>query len=236
MQASSSSASRVRAALRAAFPHTLPVLMGFTCLGLAYGVLMSAKGYGPIWSLAMSAIAFCGSMQYVALTLLTVAFDPLQAFLMSLMVNARHLFYGLSMLPKYSGLGRSRGVLVFMLCDETFSIVCAAQPPKDVPAKDFYLAVSVLDYLYWVVASFLGGLLGGLMTFDLTGLDFVLTALIFVLFLDKWEQKQNRASALIGVGAAIACLLLLGPQNFIIPAMVLILAALLMGRDRLCAR
>ena len=237
MQASSSKGNafaRARAALWAAFPHTLPVLMGFSCLGLAYGVLMSAEGYGAVWSLLMSAIAFCGSMQYVAITLLTTAFDPVQAFLMSLMVNARHLFYGLSMLPKYRGMGRARNVMTYMLCDETFSIVCSVTPPPGVPAKDFYLAVSVLDYLYWVAASFLGGLLGEMLTFDLTGLDFVLTALIFVLFLDKWEQKQNRLSALAGVAAAIMCLLIFGAQGFIVPAMLVILAALLLGRNRLC--
>ena len=109
-------AGRAAAAVRAAFPHTLPVLMGFSCLGLTYGVLMASKGYGALWSLLMSALAFGGSMQYVAISLLTVAFDPLQAFLMSLMVNARHLFYGLSMLPRYRGMGRVRNALVFLLC------------------------------------------------------------------------------------------------------------------------
>ena len=116
-------AGRAAAAVRAAFPHTLPVLMGFSCLGLTYGVLMASKGYGALWSLLMSALAFGGSMQYVAISLLTVAFDPLQAFLMSLMVNARHLFYGLSMLPRYRGMGRARNALVFLLCDETLSLI-----------------------------------------------------------------------------------------------------------------
>lgn len=231
---SSSRAARFKAAFAAAFPHTLPVLMGFACLGLAYGVLMASKGYNAWWSLLMSAVAFCGSMQYVAITLLTIAFDPLQAFIMSLMVNARHLFYGLSMLNKYRGIGRAGNILTYLLCDETFSIVCSVDPPKDVPAKDFYLMISLLDYAYWVIASFVGGLLGGLLTFDLTGLDFVLTALILVLFLDKWEQKQNRPSALVGVIATILCLVIFGASNFIIPAMVLILVTLLMGRERIC--
>ena len=222
------------AAVRAALPHTLPVLMGFSCLGLTYGVLMASKGYGALWSFLMSALAFGGSMQYVAISLLTVAFDPLQAFLMSLMVNARHLFYGLSMLPRYRGMGRVRNALVFLLCDETFSINCAAEPPAGIPARDFYLAVSLLDYLYWVAASFVGGLIGGMLHADLTGLDFVLTALIFVLFLDKWDRREDRPSALIGLGAAVACLLVFGQSSFIIPAMGVILAALLLGRDRLC--
>ena len=229
-----SPAKRATAAVRAAFPHTLPVLMGFCCLGLTYGVLMASKGYGALWSLLMSALAFGGSMQYVAISLLTAAFDPIQAFLMSLMVNARHLFYGLSMLPRYRGMGRARNALVFLLCDETFSINCATEPPAGVPAKDFYLAVSLLDYLYWVAASFVGGLIGGMLHADLTGLDFVLTALIFVLFLDKWDRREDRPSALIGLGAAAACLAAFGQSSFIIPAMGVILAALLLGRDRLC--
>lgn len=234
LPAARSKTARMRAAVLAAFPHTLPVLMGFACLGLTYGVLMASKGYGPLWSLLMSAIAFGGSMQYVAISLLTIPFDPLQAFLMSLMVNARHLFYGLSMLPKYRGMGRARDVLVFMLCDETFSITCSTDPPENVPARDFYLAITVLDYLYWVTASFLGGLLGVLLTADLTGLDFVLTALIFVLFLEKWEHRADRPSALIGVAAAVICLALFGQSGFIIPAMGVILAALLLGRKKLC--
>ena len=227
-------AGRAAAAVRAAFPHTLPVLMGFSCLGLTYGVLMASKGYGALWSFLMSALAFGGSMQYVAISLLTVAFDPLQALLMSLMVNARPLFYGLSMLPRYRGMGRVRNALVFLLCDETFSINCAAEPPAGIPAKDFYLAVSLLDYLYWVTASFVGGLIGGMLHADLTGLDFVLTALIFVLFLDRWDRREDRPSALIGLGAAVACLAVFGQDSFIIPAMGVILAALLLGRNRLC--
>ena len=122
------------AAVKAAFPHTIPIMTGYLAVGMAYGVLMASKGYGALWSFLMSALAFGGSMQYVAISLLTVAFDPLQAFLMSLMVNARHLFYGLSMLPRYRGMGRARNALVFLLCDETFSINCAAAPPAGVPA------------------------------------------------------------------------------------------------------
>lgn len=238
MEASSvaeqSLSSRAKIAVKAAFVHTLPVLMGFSCLGIAYGVLMASKGYSVFWSVLMSMIAFCGSMQYVAITLLTMAFDPIQAFVMSLMVNARHLFYGLSVIPKYRGMGWVRNLLVFFLCDETFSIVCSAEPPEHVNKKDFYLAISALDYLYWVGATLVGGILGEMMTFTIPGLDFVLTALIFVLFLDKWEQKENRPSALIGVAATVVCLLIFGTQSFIIPSMLVILAALLIGGERVC--
>ena len=130
--------STTKSALRAAFPATIPVLTGFTCLGLAYGVLMETKGYGPLWSTLMSAIAFGGSMQFVAITLLTTVFDPVQALLLSVMVNARHIFYGLSFLEKYKGLGKIRAYLIYTLCDETFSLISTVEPPENVEKKGFY--------------------------------------------------------------------------------------------------
>ena len=222
-------------ALRAAFPHTIPVLTGFLVLGIAYGVLMQTKGYGVIWSVAMSAIAFCGSMQFVALTLLTTVFAPVQAFLLSLMVNARHLFYGISMLEKYKGLGKTRGFLIYTLCDETFSIASSIDPPADVPRKEFYFFLSLLNYLYWVLGTFLGGVLGGLITFNTEGLDFVLTALFVVLLLEQLKHRENIPSAIVGLSATASALLLFGADRMVIPAMVLILIILLiMGRKKAC--
>lgn len=220
-------------ALRAAFPVTIPVLTGFLCLGLAYGLLMQTKGYGPLWSTLMSAIAFGGSMQFVAVTLLTTAFDPIQAFLLSVMVNARHMFYGLSMLEKYRGLGKVRGFLIYVLCDETFSLVSTVEPPEDVERKDFYFCISLLDYLYWVTATALGGLLGSFLTFDTTGMDFALTALFVVLFLEQWRKPENRPAGVVGILCAAGSLLVFGADNMVIPAMVLVLAVLLGARRRL---
>lgn len=225
--------SRQIRALRAAFPVTLPVLTGFACLGMAYGLLMATKGYGPLWSFLMSAIGFGGSMQYVAITLLTTAFDPIQAFVLSVMVNARHMFYGLSMLEKYKGLGKLRLFLIYTLCDETFSLVSTVEPPEGMERKTFYGWISFLDYCYWVLASLLGGLLGSVVTFDTTGLDFALTALFVVLFLEQWKKRENRPAGVIGVLCAIAALTLAGPDNMVLCAMVLILAALLLGRRKL---
>ena len=220
-------------ALRAAFPVTIPVLTGFLCLGLAYGLLMQTKGYGPLWSTLMSAIAFGGSMQFVAVTLLTTAFDPIQAFLLSVMVNARHMFYGLSMLEKYRGLGKVREFLIYVLCDETFSLVSTVEPPEDVERKDFYFCISLLDYLYWVTATALGGLLGSFLTFDTTGMDFALTALFVVLFLEQWRKPENRPAGVVGILCAAGSLLVFGADNMVIPAMVLVLAVLLGARRRL---
>ena len=226
--------SSTKSALRAAFPVTVPVLTGFTCLGLAYGVLMETKGYGPLWSTLMSAIAFGGSMQFVAITLLTTVFDPVQALLLSVMVNARHIFYGLSFLEKFKGLGKIRAFLIYTLCDESFSLISTVEPPEYVEKKDFYFWISFLNYSYWVVATALGGLLGKFITFDTTGLDFALTALFVVLFMEQWKKKENRFAGVTGVVCAAAALAIFGADRMVIAAMVLILLVLLGGRKRLC--
>lgn len=221
------------AAIRTAFPQTIPVLTGYLVLGIAYGVLMQTKGYGVPWVLLMCCLAYCGSMQFVAITLLTTAFDPIQAFLMSLMVNARHLFYGVSMLGKYRGLGAAKGVLIYTLSDETFSIVSSVEPPADVPKKDFYLAVSLLNYGYWAAGSVLGAVAGRFITFDTTGLDFALTGLFVVLFIEQVTNPQNRMSGIIGLVCSAAALVVFGADNLVIPAMVLVLIVLLLGRKKL---
>lgn len=225
----------IGAAFRAAFPVTLPVLTGFLVLGLAYGVLMATKGYGPLWAGLFSAVAFCGSMQFVAITLLTTVFDPFQAFLLSLMVNARHIFYGLSLLEKYKGLGWKRWFCICTLCDENFSLTSTVEPPEGVDRGTFFFAVSLLDWLYWVVSSILGGVLGNFLTFNTTGLDFALTALFVVLLLEQVRKRENRPAAVIGIAATVVSLLLFGADNLVIPAMVLILVVLLAGRRKLCA-
>lgn len=220
-------------ALKAAFPHTIPVLTGFMFLGTAYGVLMASKGYGVIWSFLMSTIAFCGSMQFVAITLLTSAFAPVQTLVLTLLVNARHLFYGLSMLKKYRGVGRLKFFLIFMMCDETFSINYSAQVPEHIDKGWFYFFISFLNYTYWALGTVLGGVLGNIIIFNTKGLDFSLTALFVVIFMNQWQEKKNRIPALLGLGAALGSLILFGPSDFIIPAMVLILISLTLLRGKL---
>jgi len=221
-------------ALGAAFPLTIPVLTGFIVLGMTYGVLMQTKGYGVLWAVLMSAVAFCGSMQFVAITLLTAAFDPLAAFFLSLMVNARHLFYGLSMLEKYKGLGKLRVFLIYTLCDETFSIASSALVPEGVDRKYFYFFISLLDYFYWVFGTFLGSVLGGVLSFNTKGLDFALTALFVVLFLEQMKKEENRLAGMAGLICAAAALAVFGAENLVIPAMILIVVTLLSGRKLLC--
>ena len=222
------------AALKAAFPATIPVMTGYLCLGMAFGVLMKTNGYGPFWAGLMSLMCFAGSMQFVTITLLTTAFDPVQEFLLSVMVNARHIFYGLAVLEKYKGLGKVRAFLIFALTDESFSLVSTVETPEGVENRDFYFWLSFLNYLYWAAGSIAGGLVGSLITFDTTGMDFALTALFVVLFMEQVKKRENRAAGLIGVGCTVLALLLFGADQLVIPAMVLILIVLLGGRKKLC--
>jgi 4-azaleucine resistance transporter AzlC len=222
-----------RAAFWAAFPHTLPVMTGFTFLGIAYGILMSSKGYGLVWTVLMSLFGFAGSAQYVAIVALTTVFNPVNALIMTLMINARHLFYGLSMLDRFVGTGKFKPYLIFGLCDETFSIVRTAEPPPGVDRSWFMFFITLLDHAYWVTGSAIGSLLGNLITFNTKGLDFVLTALFVVILIGQWKRTANRRPAAIGVLCSVLCLLIFGPSRFVIPAMLAILVVLTVFRKQL---
>lgn len=213
-------------ALKAAFPHTIPIFTGFIFIGIAYGVLMESKGYGFLWSLFFSMVVFAGSSQYVAITFLTSAFNPVYALLMSLMINARHLFYGISLIDKFKDAGKLKPFLIYGLCDETFSVVCSAEPPEDVDKNWFMFFITLLNYSYWALGSMLGGIIGSMVTFNTKGLDFVLTALFVVIFIGQWKSQKEHRPALTGVVCSLICLIAFGPNNFIIPSMIAILSVL----------
>ena len=208
-------------ALKAAFPKTIPVMAGYLFLGIAYGFLMKTKGFGIGWVILISGAVFAGSMQYVGIKLLTSTFNPIYTLLLTLMVNARHFFYGLSMLEKYSGTKRLKYFLIFGLADETFSINCSSEVPMDVDRGWFYFFITLLNYTYWLVFSSIGNIIGNLFTFDTTGLDFVLTALFTVIFLEQWKEQKGHTASLIGIISSFLSLVLFGKDNFIIPAMIL---------------
>ena len=219
-----------RRALAAAFPHTLPVLAGYLFLGLAFGILMNASGF-PFWyPLLMSFAIYGGSLQYVAVSVLLSSFAPVQTLLLALMVQARHLFYGIALLDKYKGTGWKRIYLIFGITDETFSITCTVQPPEDVDRKWFLFFVTLLNHSYWVISSAVGGMLGDLIPFSTEGIDFVMTAMFVVIFLEHWLQKKERISALIGVAASVVCLLGFGKDSFLLPTMICILMLLTVFR------
>lgn len=219
-----------RRALRAAVPHTIPILAGFGFMGMSFGFLMRASGH-PAWMpMLMSLVIFAGSMQFVTVDLLAGAFHPVQALLMALMVNARHLFYGISLLEKYQNLGKKRTYMIFGLTDETFSINYAAPIPEGVDRSWFMFFVTALNHLYWFGGTAVGSLLGSVIRFNTEGLDFVMTAMFVVILLEQVQKKENRPSALVGLAASAACLLIFGADSFVIPAMAAILGILTLLR------
>lgn len=220
-------------ALKAAFPHTIPILAGFLFLGMTYGIYMGSLGFSFVYPMGMAMIIFAGSMEFVTANLLVGAFDPLQAFLMTLMINARHLFYGLAMLDKYNIPGIKQLYLIFGMADETFSVNCTAQPPQGVDRGWFMFFVTLLNQCYWVLGATLGGLFGMVLHFNTEGLDFVMTAMFVVIFLENWLKEKDHTSALLGLGLSVLCLTVFGPEKFIIPAMVCIMLALTALRSRL---
>lgn len=224
---------KIKKAFAAAFPYTIPILAGFLFLGTTYGIYMNAAGFGPWYPILMSATIFAGSMEFVAVGLLLGTFDPLGALALTLMVNARHLFYGLSMLDKYKGTGKKKFYLIFGMCDESFSINCTTDIPAGVDKGWFMFFVTLLNHCYWVCGATLGGVLGALVEFNTKGLDFVMTALFVVIFMEQWLKESSHQSSLIGLGVSLLCLLLFGGRQFIVPAMVLILAGLTLFRKPL---
>ena len=217
-------------AFKAALPYTLPICVGFLFLGMSYGFLMRSKGFSFLYPMLMSFFIFAGSMEFVTVNLLLSAFHPVRAFLLALMVNARHLFYGISMLEKYKNTGLKKLYLIYGMCDESFTINCAVAPPPDVDRGWFMFFVTMLNQMYWVSGATLGALLGYVIHFDVTGIEFVMTALFVVMFIDQWTGTDNHASALTGVGCTLLCLLALGSERFLIPAMALIIVCFLLRK------
>lgn len=221
-----------RKALFLAFPSTLPVLFGFVPLGIAFGLLMDAAGYSVLLTFFMSLSVYAGSAQFMGVELLAAAAPLPQVALMTLVLNFRHLVYGLSMLEKYRDTGWRKPYLIFALPDETYALLSSGKVPQGIDPQDHYLAVSLLNQIYWVAGSVIGGALGAALTINTQGADFAMTALFVVIALSQWEEKKNRPSALLGFGAAGLCLLLFGPDRFLIPSLVLIILSLLTLRGK----
>lgn len=210
-------------AFKAAFPYTIPIGIGFLFLGLSYGFMMQSKGFSVWYPFFMSMFIFAGSMEFVTANLLLSAFSPIAAFFLALVVNARHLFYGLSMLDKYKNTGWKKFYLIFGMCDESFTVNCTVTPPDDVDRGWFMFFVNLLNQIYWVLAATAGALLGYVIHFDTTGIEFVMTALFVVMFLNQWEEAKDHRPALTGLICSAVCLLLFGNSKFIVPSMILII-------------
>lgn len=213
-------------ALKAAFPYTIPIFASFWFLGLAYGIYMNVSGFSFLYPMLMSLTIFGGSLEFIAVSMLMSAFAPIQTLMVTLMIQARHLFYGISMLDKYKGMGWKRFYLIFGMCDESFSINYTAKIPDDVDKGWFMFFVTLLNHIYWFSGSTMGGLLGSFLTINTEGLDFVMTAMFVVIFMEQWFKEKKHYTALIGLGASAVCLIIFGADSFLVPSMLCILLLL----------
>ena len=225
--------STLKRALFCAFPYTIPIFAGFWFLGMTYGIYMNVSGFSFWYPMLMSLTIFAGSVEFVAVNLLLGAFNPLQALAMTLMINARHLFYGISMLDKFRGVGLKKIYLIFGMCDEGFSINYTADIPQDVDKGWFMFFVTLLNHIYWFSGATLGGIFGSFIHFNTEGLDFVMTAMFVVIFMEQWLKEKRHTSALVGIGISLLCLLTFGADHFIIPSMLAILGVLTLIRNPL---
>ena len=209
---------------KTAFFDTIPVMTGYLFLGIGFGIIMQQNGFGLGWAAVMSVFIYAGSMQYVGVGLLTGGSGLVTAALATLLVNARHLFYGISMINAYKGTGKKKPYLIFALTDETYSLVSREQLPRGVERNAYFFLVSLFDQCYWVVGTALGSLAGSLIPMNFEGIDFALTALFVTIFVEQWLSSKDHFPAIVGVVSAAACLLLFEPDTFLIPTMILITA------------
>ena len=216
-----------KALIKYAFMQTLPIMAGYLVLGMGFGILLYDHGYSVLWAILMSITIYAGSMQYVAIDLISSGASILTTILMTLMVNARHLFYGISMLEKYKNTGWKKFYLIFGMCDESFTVNCTVDPPEDVDRGWFMFFVNALNQFYWVAGATSGALLGYVIHFNTKGIDFVMTALFVVMFINQWEEAEDHKPALVGVVCSVICLILFGSDSFILPAMASIILCFL---------
>ena len=222
-----------RQAFRKAFPYTIPVLTGYLFIGIAFGVMFAEKGYSFLWAVLMSLLVYAGSGQYLAVNFFAPGVSLLQVVFLTLMVNIRHIFYGISMVDKYRDMGKGKPYLIFALTDETYSLVCRPDAPGGTPPRAYYFLVSLFDQCYWVAGSVLGGLVGSILPFDTTGVDFAMTALFTVIFVEQWEKADTHLPAVIGLAVSVCCLALFGADSFLIPAMIGITLCLFLLRGKI---
>ena len=216
--------------IKAAFPATIPVLTRYLFLGIAFGILLQSKGYGSIWALFMSVIVYAGSAQFVISDLLAEPFAPISAFLFILMINARHIFYGFSMLGKFCGAGKLKLYLIFATTDETFTLLHSTAVPAEISPNIFYFCISLLNHLYWIAGSVFGAFLGAALPMNPKGIEFVMTALFSAILVEQCRNKRNIIPAMVGIIGSVLCLMIFGESSFMPPAMLLLVGALTVAR------
>lgn len=206
--------------LKKVFPQTIPVMAGYISLGIAFGLLLQSIGYGPVWALLMSLFIYAGSAQFLAVELLAAGASLTQVALLTFLLNFRHLFYGLSMINKYRGTGIRKLYLIFGLTDETYALLTGYRTPEGLSEKDYYLAVTLMNQIYWIVGCVLGSVAGSIIPFDTAGIDFAMTALFAVLVVEQWKTHKNHIPAISGFVITVAALFIFGADSFLIPALI----------------
>lgn len=213
--------------IKKVFPQTIPVMAGYISLGIAFGLLLQSIGYGPIWAFLMSLFIYAGSAQFLAVELLAAGATLTHIALLTFLLNFRHLFYGLSMIEKYRGTGIGKIYLIFGLTDETYALLTGYKTPEGLSDKSYFFAVTLMNHLYWILGSVIGSVAGSIIPFDLTGIDFAMTALFAVLVVEQWKTNKNHIPAISGFVITVAALFIFGADNFLIPALIVMSVALL---------
>lgn len=216
----------------AALRTSLPIMITFLILGAGYGILMQEHGYGPIWSLLSGIVIFSGTVQFVSVTMLSAG-PFVMAAITALMVAARHIFFSISMIGRYRDEGKRKWYLYYALCDETYAMLSKDDSPAEVNISAYRLLVTLFDQVSWVLGSFLGGLLGTVLDFDSTGIDFAMTALFTTVFIQQWMDSKCHIPAILGLTATLVCRLLFGRDLFLIPAMIIIIAGVSVMRRKI---
>ncbi|MDD3223404.1 MAG: AzlC family ABC transporter permease [Clostridium sp.] len=217
----------MKKAIKAAFPNTIPVMLGYISVGMAFGLLFEKSGYNLLWAILMSIVVYAGSMQFIAINLLTGGAGFVEIALMTLFVNIRHLFYGLSFIDKFKDMGGKKTYMIYSLTDETYSLLCSVKVPEGVNNNLFLFCISFLNQMYWIIGTIIGAALGSLIKFNTKGIDFAMTALFVVIFIEQWSSYKTHIPVIIGILSTVASLVIFGPNNLVLPAMILIVINLM---------
>ena len=217
-------------ALKTVFLDTVPVLTGYLFLGAGFGILLAEQtGKGVLWAFFMSVFMLAGSGQYLAVSLLANGTSLISSAIAMFLVNARHIFYGISLIDTYKG-AKEKPYMIFGLTDETYSLVTQNQPPEGMSKHRYCFLVTLFDHCYWITGCTLGNLAGHLIPINFEGVEFVLTALFVTMFLEQWLSNKNHLPAIIGAASTILCLAIFGSEIFLIPSMVMIAVLLTISR------
>ncbi len=223
----------MKKSFKSAFKASLPVMAGYLALGIGFGVLLESKGYNIIWAGLMALTMYSGSLQYAAVDFMSSGATLLTTAIMTVFIQARHFFYGFSLLNKYKGMGKAKPYMIFGLTDETYSLVCTGEVPKGAEPKKYFLILTMLNQSYWIIGCMTGAFLGAVLPFELVGVDFAMTALFIVIFVDQWQTQKNHIPAIVGIISSLLCLLIFGAESFIIPSMAVITVVFALFRKKL---